>query len=309
MTIANRFILYCRKGTENVETNLVIAIPTCILTVQVDRMVVKVHKLFKIPIELWKIRELIKQFTLRDLDVRYKGSFLGVLWSLLTPLFMLGIYSVVFTQIFRAKWNVPGAEQSNFTLMIFVGMIVYQIFSEPIVRSATIIAGNSNLIKKVVFPSEVLPISVVFSSCINSLLAMAVLIAAVPLTGQQLTLYIFYLPVIWLPLILLTLGLSFFVAVLGAFIRDMNNMVSIIVNAIYFLSPVFYPVSMVPERFQSVMNLNPLTSIIENSRNIILFGQPPAWHIYFYVLAGSLLVFVLGYLFFMHNKELFADAI
>jgi len=266
-------------------------------------------QILKIPLELWKIRELIKQFTMRDLNVRYKGAFLGVLWSLLTPLLMLAIYSIVFTQIFKAKWNISESVQGNFTLMIFVGMIIFQIFSEPVVRASTIIAGYPNLIKKVVFPAEVLPISIVLSGLINSMLAMVVLIVAVPLAGQQLSLTVLYLPVVLMPLLLLTMGLAFLVAVLGVFIRDMNNIVSVLVNAIYFLSPVFYPVSAVPERFQVVMHLNPLTNLIESSRSIILFGQPPAWHSYFYLLFASLVVFTLGYLFFIKNKELFIDAI
>jgi lipopolysaccharide transport system permease protein len=259
--------------------------------------------------DIWQKRELIKQFTMRDLNNRYKGSFLGVLWSMLTPLLMLAIYSVVFTQVFKVRWMVSGVDQGNFTLMIFVGMIIYQIFSESLGRAATVIAGYSNLIKKVVFPAEVLPISVVLSGLINAMLGMVVLVAAVPIAGERLSLTMLYLPLVLLPLLLLTMGLVFLVAVLGVFIKDMNNIISILVTAIYFMSPVFYSVSMVPPRFQLIMHINPLTDIIENTRNIIIYGQPPAWHSYLYVLAASLAIFIAGYLFFINKKELFADVI
>ncbi|MBM7853715.1 lipopolysaccharide transport system permease protein [Desulfohalotomaculum tongense] len=265
-------------------------------------------KFYYIPLEIWKQKDLIIQFTLRDLHIRYKGSYLGVLWSLLTPLFMLAIYSFVFTQVFKAKWAFAGSDQPSFSLLIFTGMIVFQIFSEPVNRASTIITSQPNLIKKVVFPAEVLPISIVMSGLINSCFAFIVLLAAALVMGH-LSLTVIYLPLVLLPIILLTAGTALVIAVLGVYIRDMSNFISILINAVYFMSPVFYPVSAVPKKFQTIMYINPLTSVIENSRNVILNAQPPVWTGYVLHLFISLVIFIIGYKFFCSSKEMFADAI
>lgn len=257
---------------------------------------------------LWSYRDLIGQLIKREVGQRYRGSYLGVLWSFITPLLMLAIYTFVFSVIFKSSWKM-GTETpiGEFALTLFAGLAAFNLFSEVVNRAPTLILTVPNYVKKVVFPLEILPVVAVGSALVNSIItATLVIIGSVLLLGR-ISPSIFLLPLAYLPLCLLCLGLGYFLASLGVYIRDIGQGISVVVQMLFFLSPVFYPVSAVPEPFRSVILINPLTLILTEFRQILLWGEMlnlRAW--------GPWLIFtvvfaILGYIWFMKTKNGFAD--
>jgi lipopolysaccharide transport system permease protein len=260
---------------------------------------------------IWKYRELVYRLTWRDLMSRYKGSYLGFAWSVLNPLLMLFVYSFIFVIVFKLKWDM-GAHDENktlYTLMIFGGLIPFYIFSESVNRSLTLISGNPNYVKKVVFPLEILPISLVIATVINNLLGLLLLVIAKLLFLQTSTWSLLLIPVVLLPLFLLSLGLALAFSALGAYIRDLTHSIGILVNILFYMSPIFYQVSMVPESFRFIMHINPLTSIIEQWRDVILLGKGINYADYGASLITSLIVLCIGYAVFRYLRKGFSDVI
>ncbi|CEH30654.1 ABC-2 type transporter [Aneurinibacillus migulanus] len=260
--------------------------------------------------QLWSYRELIYQLTRRDLLARYKGSYLGFAWALLTPLVMLFIYSFIFVIVFKLKWGL-GTEESKtlYTLMIFSGLIPFYIFSESINRSLVLISGNPNYIKKVVFPLEILPISLVISTIINNIFGLILLLVAKLVFLQTPSLPLLLIPILFVPLIFLSLGLAFAFSALGAYIRDLTHSIALVVNMLFYMSPIFYQTSIVPEPFRSIVNINPLTSIIEQWRDVILLGRGIDYGQYGISLFTSVIVLAIGYFIFQYLRKGFSDVI
>lgn len=259
---------------------------------------------------LWGHRDLIRQFALRDIQSRYRGSYLGILWSLITPLVTLLVYATVFSVIFRSKW--PGAASAgflDFTLILFCGLIIFNIFSECTSRAPSLIISNPSYVKKVVFPLEILPVSLLGSALFNSLICLGLLVIALVFSTGRLNLTLIFLPLSLLPLILLTLGLTWLLASLGVFIRDIGNFVAVCLQLLFFLTPIFYPISMVPSNLRIFLWLNPLTWIVEECRQVILWGQIPDWSQLSVLIVGSGIVAMAGYLWFMKSKRAFADVL
>jgi homopolymeric O-antigen transport system permease protein len=259
---------------------------------------------------LWCHRDLICQFTRREIEGRYKGSFLGLFWSFGSPLVLLLTYTFVFGVIFKSRW--PHAQTNNlgeYALVLFCGLIAFNIFSESVNRATGLIVGVPNYVKKVVFPLEVLAISTVGSALFHGMVSLSVLLTANLLANRNIQLTLVFLPVAVLPLIFLTLGLTWFLSGLGVFVRDINYAVMLIVQVSFFVTPIFYSVEAVPEPFQTIIRLNPLASIIENLRRVILWGKPMKWVdlIIWFFLTGGLMIF--GYAWFMKTKKAFADVI
>jgi lipopolysaccharide transport system permease protein len=253
---------------------------------------------------------LIWQFALRDVQSRYRGSYLGVLWSLITPLVSLLVYSFVFSVIFQSKWpGVVSAGFLDFTLILFCGLIVYNVFSECAARAPSLIIGNPSYVKKVVFPLEILPVSVLGSALFNSLICLVLLLIALVYSTGRLHWTLVFLPLAFLPLILLTLGISWLLASLGVFIRDIGNFVGVCLQLLFFLTPIFYPISMVPDNLRIFLWLNPLTWIVEQCRGVILWGHMPGWSQLGVLIVGSGIVAVGGYVWFMKSKGAFADVV
>lgn len=255
-------------------------------------------------------KELIKQFTKREIISRYRGSYLGVLWSLITPLIMLSVYTFVFSTVFKGRWgqNTP-TNEFEFALVMFCGLIVFNIFNETVNRAPGIVVGNVNYVKKVVFPLELLPISVLLSSCVQAGVSFLVLIIANIIFLQTLPWTIIFVPVVVLPLIFLSLGLAWFLASLGVYVRDIGNSVGLITNVLFFLTPVFYPVSSVPAFFQPFMYFNPLTVIVENFRKVVMWGQVPLWIELVPIMIVSYLLMILGLTWFLKTRKGFADVL
>lgn len=260
---------------------------------------------------LWQHRELIGQFTKREVLGRYKGSFLGVVWSFVTPLLMLAIYTFVFSVIFKARWgnNLSDNSQSGFALTLFTGLIAFNVFSECLNRAPGLIISNPNYVKKVVFPLEILPVSVLGSAMVNSLFSLVILLIANLIFHGAVPWTIIFLPLMYLPLALLCLGLGWFLASLGVFIRDIGHLIGVVIQVLFFMTPIFYPVEALPERLRFVIYLNPLTFIINHFRRVILWGQMPDWVEFGLITVLTGLVCILGYVWFMKSKKTFADVV
>jgi lipopolysaccharide transport system permease protein len=259
---------------------------------------------------LWRQRDLIRQFTRREIEGRYRGSFLGLFWSFVNPLVLLLIYTFVFGVVFKAKWpNAKTGSLSEFAITLFCGLIAFNIFSECVGRAATLVVGVPNYVKKVVFPLEILPISTLGAALFHACVSLGILLIAGLLITGALPWTIVLLPLVILPLIFLSLGLTWFLASLGVFIRDIGYTVALIVQVLFFLTPIFYALENIPEPYRGIISLNPLTPIVENTRRVILWGLPPLWSdlAIWVVATGALLL--LGYAWFMKTKKAFADVI
>lgn len=260
---------------------------------------------------LWAQRELIWQFTRREVQSRYQGSFLGIFWSFITPLLMLAIYTFVFSVIFKARWGneVSDGSRIGFALTLYTGLIAFGVFSESITRAPGLIIGHANYVKKVVFPLEILPVSVLGSVLINSLFSLVVLLVALLIFQQPIHWTLIFLPLMYLPLTFLCLGLSWFLASLGVFVRDVGQFISFVAQVLFFMTPIIYPASAVPTKLQVILYLNPLTFIVNHFRRVILWGQLPDWGEFAIVTVITGLVCVLGYIWFMKSKKTFADVV
>ena len=258
----------------------------------------------------WAYRDLIRQLTVREIEARYRGSFLGILWALINPLVLLAIYTFIFSVIFKARWGVAESQGIlDFALTLFTGMTAFSVFNETVNRSSTVIVGSASYVKKVVFPLEVLPLSLLGASVFHSLISLGLVLVGLVITTGRLHPTLIYVPLVYLPLCVITLGLSWFVASLGVFIRDLGNIVGLATQILFFMTPILYPISIVPQSVAPVFTLNPLTYIIEDFRRVILWGGPPWWSRLGVVMLIAGVVFMAGYLWFMKTKAWFADVL
>lgn len=259
---------------------------------------------------LWRHRALTLQFARREVEGRYRGSFLGLVWSFITPLVMLLIYTFVFGIVFRARWPEAQSDSlSEYAVVIFAGLICFTLFSECVTRAPSLIVAVPNYVKKVVFPLEILPVSVLGAALFHAGVSFAVLLAAQLVGGGALSWTIVLLPVVLLPLLMLTLGVSWLLASLGVFIRDIANGVSLLVQVLFFLTPIFYTPESVPAALRGILLLNPLSPVVEGVRRVVIWGEPPAWDTWALSLAVGLAAAILGYAWFMQTKKAFADVI
>lgn len=254
-------------------------------------------------------RDLILQLTKREVLERYRGSLLGLFWSFMHPLLMLIVYFFVFGVVFNRKWGVEQESDLQFAIILFSGLIVRELFAECLVRGPRLITSNKHFVTKVVFPLEILPIVSVCVALFHTVVGLIILTVAILVTKLALPTTAFLLPVVLFPIIVLALGVSWFLASLGVFLRDISQVVGILATALLFLSPIFYPVSAVPEHLQVYLYLNPLTLIIEELRNIMVFGTLPNWQflIVYLLLAYAFMMF--GVWWFSRTRNAFADVL
>ena len=260
---------------------------------------------------LWRNRQLIVQMTRRDVVGRYKGSAMGLAWSFFNPVFMLIVYTFVFSEIFQSRWSGAGANDSKtqFALLLFVGMITHGLLAEVLNRAPMMILSNVNYVKKVVFPIEILPVVTMGATLFHSLISLGVLLVAFVFFNGYLHWTAIFLPLVLLPLVILTTGLAWMLASLGLFLRDVSQTIGIITTVLMFLSPVFYPVTAVPEGFRIFMMVNPLTFIIEQAREILIWGHLPNWMgLGAYTLTATFIAWA-GYVWFQKTRKGFADVL
>lgn len=219
---------------------------------------------------------LIWRLAQRDIEARYAGSFLGLIWPLVNALAMLILYTFMFGLVFKARWGI-GFDQSlvDFALVLFAGLIAFNFFADVVARAPGLVIENEVYVKKVVFPLTILPWVAVIHAGFNAMIALSVLLVAVLASKSGLSFSVLAVPVIAVPLVLFSLSLAWVLAALGVFVRDLKHVVSLGLNALMFLSPLFYPLEVLPEGLRAWIAWNPMTMIVHALREAIIYGQWP----------------------------------
>lgn len=254
-------------------------------------------------------RGLIAALIHRDIASRYRGSALGFAWAVLNPMIMVGVYTFVFGVAFKARWTGGTGETVEFALLLFLGLVIYNILSECLVRSPVLIISNPNYVKKISFPLEILPVSLVGSAVLTGIVNFCVWYTICTLLFRTPSVTTVFVPFAIIPLAILALGVGWLMASLGVFIRDLAQVVPFLSTMLLFLSPVFYPVAALPEFMRPIAYLNPLTLPIETIRNLTLLGGGvdfEAWLIY---LMAAMTFGYLGFVWFQRTRKGFADVI
>lgn len=253
--------------------------------------------------------DLILQMTRREVIGRYRGSVLGLAWSFFNPLIMLAVYTLVFSVVFQAKWGTGSDSKSEFALVLFVGMIVHGILAECLNNSPTLMLRNVSYVKKVVFPLEILPWVVMGSTLFHAFVSVLVWMVFYLVVNQTLQWTAVFLPVVLLPLVLFTMGVSWVLASLGVYIRDIGQMTGVLTTMLLFLSPIFYPASRLPEPYQTIIYLNPLTFVIEQARDVLMWGNLPDMGGMAFAFIVSFTFAWLGFAWFQKTRKGFADVL
>ena len=258
---------------------------------------------------LLRNRSLIYAMTKREVIGRYRGSFLGILWSFFNPVFMLTVYTFVFSVIFKARWSAGSDSKTEFALILFAGLIVFNLFAECTNKAPGLILSNVNYVKKVVFPLEILPWVNLGAVLFHFLISLGVwLIAYLAFFGLP-HITVLLLPLVMLPLFLFTMGLTWGLASLGVYLRDATQFIGLVTTVLMFLSPIFYPITAVPEKYRQLVLLNPLAATVEQARDVLFWGRYPDWTIFGAYLLGAALIAWLGFAWFQKTRKGFADVL
>ncbi len=260
-------------------------------------------------LSLWRNRSLALQMSRREIVGRYRGSFLGMLWSFFNPVLMLAVYTFVFSIVFEARWGARGgSDKFEFALVLFVGLIVFNLFSECVTRAPGLVLSNTNYVKKVIFPLEILPWVSLGASLFHAIISLAVLLVFLAFVGTVPATFLL-LPLVIAPLLVLVMGLSWLLASIGVFIRDIGQFIGMVTTVLMFMSPIFYPASALPESVRSYLFLNPLTFIIEQSREVVIWGNLPDWSGLAVYMGFALLTAWAGLFWFQKTRKGFADVL
>lgn len=222
---------------------------------------------------------------------------------------MLAVYTFVFSVVFQAKWETPVGGKTQFGLILFLGLVLFNIFSECLCRAPALILNHVAYVKKVVFPLEILPWVLLNAALFNAAISFLVLLVGCFLFLGHLPYTAFLFPIMLIPLVLLTMGCSLFLASTGVFVRDLQQLTGILITMLMFLTPLFYPVTALPENFRMALRYSPLAIIIEESRNMFFFGVVPSISTWLWLTAGAWLIVWLGHIWFMKTKKGFADVL
>ena len=257
----------------------------------------------------WRHAGLIRQFAARDVDARYRQSWLGAVWLVLTPLLMLGVYTLVFRHVMKVRWAGLAEDNLSFALRIYAGLAVFNFFAECVNRAPNLIREQPHLVKKVVFPLEVLAWVNVASALVGLVVSMLLLLGLSWWTRGSLPLSAIALPFLWLPLIPLCVGLGWLLSAIGTYVHDVGQLLGMVLSALMFLSPIFFPIEALPESVRTWMALNPLAMVMSQTRDVLLNGAWPDWlglTQQFFACSG---VAMLGALFFRKARVGFADVV
>jgi lipopolysaccharide transport system permease protein len=263
--------------------------------------------------ELWKYKDLVRNLVVRDLKVRYKNSVLGVAWSLVNPLLMMVVYTIVF------KFLAGTSDLPNYPVFILCALLPWNFFSTSVLQATDSIVAAAPLIKKVYFPREVLPISIVLSNLVNFVIALPVLFLLALVTNHPITPYIALLPLIILVEISFILGIALLTATINVFYRDTRHILDVLMLAWIFLTPIFYPITTVREQATVLgitfnmqvwlRRLNPMASIIASYRDILYWGMPSGLDFLLRTALTSLIILIVGYLIFLHYSTRFSEEV
>lgn len=252
--------------------------------------------------------DLIISLTRRELAARYKGSLLGIVWAILTPIVMIAIFTIIFGGIFRAKFGVTDSPW-EYALYLFCGLLPWNAFQESLSMSSNAIVARANLVKRVVFPLETLPVSQTLAAMASQMFGTVALLLGIVLIRHELHATMLYLPLLLIPQFLATLGGAWLLASLGVFIRDIVQGITLFLMAWMYLTPIIYPEAIVPAAYRRWINLNPFTPLVRSYRRIMLDGQMPDWWGLAYFTGFALVAFLFGYWWFARTRKNFADVV
>lgn len=244
----------------------------------------------------------------RMIVARYRGSALGIVWAVLTPAVMIAVFTFLFAGLFGARFT-QGGTPWDYALYLFCGLLPWTAFSESLQQSAGIVVAHSNLVKRVVFPLEALPVAQTIASLAGQLFGTVALLLAAVVIRRELHATMLWLPLLLVPQLMLTLGASWLVASLGVFIRDTAQVLGLILMAWFYLTPIIYPEHVVPARFRGALELNPFAPLVRSYRRVMLEGIAPDFNGLLYLTAVALVVFLFGYWWFARTRKNFADVI
>ena len=245
----------------------------------------------------------------RDVLGRYQGATFGLFWSLISPFLLLGIYTFAFGTVMGGRWPQVDTQQVSFSIILFAGLIVHGMFAECLTRAPGLILANPNFVTRIIFPLDILPWPMLLSALFHAGMNVLVFIVLRLLLDGQFSWTIALLPLVLTPLIVLILGVSWFLASLGVYLRDISQVTGLLSMALLFLSSALIPVDAVPESYQWVFVLNPLTTIIDEARNVMLWGRLPDWMALLRYLVVAIGVMYLGRAWFAFTRKGFADVL
>lgn len=258
---------------------------------------------------LWVNRSLVKSLIHREVVGRYRGSVMGIVWAFITPLFMLAIYTFVFSVVFKARWHGGSDSKTEFALVLFAGLMIFNLFSECLNRAPSLIVENVNYVKKVIFPLEILPWVALGSALFHASVSFLVWVIAYTILFGMPHVTILLAPLIVLPVLMLALGLAWALAALGVYLRDLSQFVALATSVLLFLSAVFFPASALPERYRGLLFLNPLNPSIEGFRDAVFWGKSPDWRIFVAIALIDALIAWVGFALFQRIRKGFADVL
>jgi lipopolysaccharide transport system permease protein len=258
---------------------------------------------------LWRNRSLIRTLVRREVVGRYRGSFMGILWSFFNPIFMLLVYTFVFSVVFKARWNSGSESKGEFALVLFAGLLVFNLFSECFNRAPSLILSNVNYVKKVIFPLEILPWVALGSALFHAVASISVWLATHLILIGLPPLTLLWLPLVLLPLVLFIMGTSWALAALSVYLRDVAQLTGMATTTLLFLSPIFYPANALPEKYRHLLYLNPITPAIEMVRDVMYWGKMPNLPVLAFYLALASGIAWLGFAWFQKTRKGFADVL
>lgn len=247
--------------------------------------------------------------TRRDVLGRYRGASFGLLWSLISPFMMLVVYTLAFGYILKSRWPGTTGNTADFAMLLFMGLIVHGFFAECLIRAPSLITGNPNLVKKIVFPLDILPWTIVLSAFFHAIMNTAVFVLLNWLMLGEVHATILLWPLVVLPLVFVTLGTVWLLSSLSVFLRDIAQVTGVLATAMLFLSSAIIPVETLPQRYQLVFRLNPLTFIIDQAREVAFWGRAPDWVGLGLYLLGAMAFAYAGFAVFQKTRRGFADVL
>ncbi len=256
-----------------------------------------------------KNRELIWQLARKDVIGRYKGSLFGLAWSFISPLFMLGIYTLFFTEIFHARWGDTDTGKGVYATTLFAGLIIHTVFAECVARGSQLVTDNANYVTKVIFPLEILPWVSSLTSLYHALASLVILAGFALIFNGHIAWTFVLFPVVFFPLLLIATAAGWLLASLGVYVRDVGQMTGLIVTALLYTAPVFFPLNMLSPKMQHLMHFNPLTFLIIQAREVLLWGKLPDWSGLAIYTLGAAVACWLSYAWFQRTRAGFIDVL
>jgi homopolymeric O-antigen transport system permease protein len=259
---------------------------------------------------VWRHRELVRQFTLREIHIRHKGSQLGILWTLINPLSMLVLYAFVFRLLLRSKFGIiPDESNYDYAIALFLSLSLFHVFAETLAWAPSLISANPNFVKKVVFPLEILPVAKIGDTAFHLSVSLVLVLIGSAFGNYHLSWSVLWLPVLLLPMLLLALGLAWGLASIGVFVRDVSQVIAFASTAAMFGSAVVYPVKLIPPGIYAFLRFNPILQLEDLARRVLLGHEPVNWPHLGYVYACAVVVLLTGHACFSLLRRSFAEVI